>query len=67
MAEPTNTIYMIQITNDPEIGAMIKELAAEDMRSIGNQTAWIIRQEYEKRKSSKASSHNPSIADKVTK
>lgn len=61
------TIYMIQITNDPEIGAMIKELAAEDMRSIGNQTAWIIRQEYEKRKSSKASSHNPSIADKVTK
>ena len=66
MAEPNNTIYMIQITNDPEIGAMIKELAAEDMRSIGNQTAWIIRQEYERRKSN-ASSHSQSIADKSVK
>jgi len=66
MAE-TNTSYTIQINNDFGIEQMIKELATEDKRSIGNQTAWIIRQEYEKRKSSKASSHNPSIADKVTK
>ena len=37
--------YMIQIY-DTDIEPMIKALASEDMRSIGNETAWLIRKEY---------------------
>jgi len=40
--------YMIQIY-DPDIEPMIKALASEDMRSIGNETAWLIRKEYNAR------------------
>lgn len=41
-----NTIYTIQIANDPEVGAMIKQLADDNKRSIGNQTAILIREAY---------------------
>lgn len=37
--------YMVQITG-LDIEPLIKSLAAEDMRSIGNQVAWLIRKEY---------------------
>lgn len=37
--------YMIQIWA-PDIEPMVKELASEDMRSIGNEVAWLIRKEY---------------------
>ena len=37
--------YLIQ-TFDPDIEPMVKQLASEDMRSIGNEVAWLIRKEY---------------------
>lgn len=37
--------YLIQ-TFDSDIEPMIKALASEDMRSIGNEVAWLIRKEY---------------------
>ena len=37
--------YLIQIY-DPGIEPLIKSLASEDMRSIGNEVAWLIRKEY---------------------
>ena len=37
--------YLIQ-TFDPDIEPMVKALASEDMRSIGNEVAWLIRKEY---------------------
>ena len=37
--------YMIQIYSS-DIEPMVKELASEDMRSIGNEVAWLIRKEY---------------------
>ncbi len=37
--------YLIQIY-DPGIEPMVKALASEDMRSIGNEVAWLIRREY---------------------
>ena len=37
--------YMVQITG-LDIEPLIKSLAAEDMRSIGNEVAWLIRKEY---------------------
>ena len=40
--------YMVQITG-LDIEPLIKALAAEDMRSIGNQVAWLIRKEYNAR------------------
>lgn len=43
MAKPYS--YMIQIVSQ-DIEPLIKSLAAEDMRSIGNQVAWLIRKEY---------------------
>jgi len=37
--------YMVQITG-LDIEPLIKVLAAEDMRSIGNELAWLVRKEY---------------------
>ena len=36
--------YMSQIYSS-DIEPMVKELASEDMRSIGNEVAWLIRKE----------------------
>ena len=40
--------YMVQITG-LDIEPLIKALAAEDMRSIGNELAWLVRKEYNAR------------------
>ena len=40
--------YMVQITG-LDIEPLIKVLAAEDMRSIGNELAWLVRKEYNAR------------------
>ncbi len=40
--------YMVQITG-LDIEPLIKTLAAEDMRSIGNELAWLVRKEYNAR------------------
>ena len=37
--------YMVQIRG-LDIEPLIKALAAEDMRSIGNELAWLVRKEY---------------------
>ena len=37
--------YMVQITG-LDIEPLIKTLAEEDMRSIGNELAWLVRKEY---------------------
>lgn len=42
----TKSTYMIQIANDPEVEAMIKRLANDERRSIGNQIAVLIREAY---------------------
>jgi hypothetical protein len=63
MAKPYS--YMIQI-KDADIEPMIKALASEDMRSIGNETAWLIRKEYFARHPktlAELNSHATSIAD----
>ena len=46
MAKPYS--YMIQIVSQ-DIEPLIKSLAAEDMRSIGNEVAWLVRKEYRAR------------------
>ena len=46
MAKPYS--YMVQITG-LDIEPLIKALAAEDMRSIGNELAWLVRKEYRAR------------------
>ena len=40
--------YMVQITG-LDIEPLIKTLAEEDMRSIGNELAWLVRKEYRAR------------------
>jgi hypothetical protein len=40
--------YMVQITG-LDIEPLIKALAEEDMRSIGNELAWLVRKEYRAR------------------
>jgi len=40
--------YMVQITG-LDIEPLIKALAEEDMRSIGNELAWLVRKEYNAR------------------
>lgn len=40
--------YMIQM-NDLEAAEMLRELAKEDIRSFGSETAWLIRQEFARR------------------
>jgi len=65
MAKPYS--YMIQVVA-PDIEPLIKSLAAEDMRSIGNQVAWLIRKEYYARHPktlAELNSHAASIADKA--
>lgn len=62
MAKPKT--YMIQVT-DTKIEPLIKQLASEDLRSIGNEVAWLIRKEYAIRHPE--TSNNPitySISDK---
>jgi len=59
--------YLIQIY-DPDIEPMVKELASEDMRSIGNEVAWLIRKEYFARHPktlAELNSHASSIAEKA--
>lgn len=67
MARPTS--YMIQI-KDTDIEPMIKALAAEDMRTIGNEVAYLIRKEYYSRNPmslEQINSHASSIADNAGK
>jgi hypothetical protein len=47
MAEQ-NDVMMIRV-NDSEVGEMLKKLAGTDMRSMGMETAFLIRQEYARR------------------
>ena len=44
-----NTIPPLVRISDEEALAMVRVLAEEDMRSIGMQVAWLIRQEYARR------------------
>lgn len=48
MTEKTKTTYMIQM-NDLEAADMLQAMAREDLRSYGNQVAWLIRQEFDRR------------------
>jgi len=48
MTEKTKTTYMIQM-NDLEAADMLQAMAREDLRSYGNQVAWLIRQEVDRR------------------
>lgn len=59
--------YAIQVV-DLDIEPMIKALASEDMRSIGNQVAWLIRKEYFARHPktlAELNSHASSIAEQA--
>ena len=59
--------YLIAI-KAPDIEPMVKELASEDMRSIGNEVAWLIRKEYFARHPKtleQLNSHAASIAEKA--
>lgn len=40
--------YMIQM-NDLEAAEKLRELAKADLRTLGNQVAWLIHQEYARR------------------
>jgi hypothetical protein len=44
----SKTTYMIQM-NDLDAAEMLRELAKEDIRSFGSETAWLIRQEHARR------------------
>lgn len=48
MTEKPKTTYMIQM-NDLEAADMLQAMAREDLRSYGNQVAWLIRQEFDRR------------------
>lgn len=41
--------YYLIAVKAPDIEPMVKELASEDLRSIGNEVAWLIRKEYNAR------------------
>ena len=61
--------YLIAI-KAPDIEPMVKALASEDMRSIGNEVAWLIRKEYYGRHPktlAELNSHAASIAKKTVK
>ena len=45
MSKPTQMIQM----SDPEASDMLKELAKDDVRSMSNEIAWLIRQEFNRR------------------
>lgn len=66
--ENMNENYYLIAIKAPDIEPLIKSLAAEDMRSIGNQVAWLIRKEYYARHPktlAELNSHAASIADKA--
>ena len=48
MATENKNYYLIAIQAG-DIEPLIKTLAAEDMRSIGNEVAWLVRKEYRAR------------------
>ena len=48
MATENKNYYLIAIQAG-DIEPLIKALAAEDMRSIGNEVAWLVRKEYNAR------------------
>ena len=48
MTAKPKTAYMIQM-NDIEAADMLQAMARADLRSYGNQVAWLIRQEYDRR------------------
>ena len=48
MATENKNYYLIAIQAG-DIEPLIKTLAAEDMRSIGNEVAWLVRKEYNAR------------------
>lgn len=59
--------YLIAI-KAPDIEPMVKGLASEDMRSIGNEVAWLIRKEYNARNPhflAEVNSHASSTADEA--
>lgn len=67
MATENKNYYLIAIQAG-DIEPLIKTLAAEDMRSIGNEVAWLVRKEYFARhpKSlAELNSHASSIAQKA--
>jgi hypothetical protein len=57
MTEKTKTTYMIQM-NDLEAADMLQSMAREDLRSYGNQVAWLIRQEVDRRNSEDNTTQN---------
>lgn len=62
--------YYLIAVKAPDIEPMVKELASEDMRSIGNEVAWLIRKEYNARHPKtleQLNSHAASIAKKTVK
>lgn len=65
-----NENYYLIAIKAPDIEPMVKELASEDMRSIGNEVAWLIRKEYYSRHPktlAELNSHAASIAKKTVK
>jgi len=63
-----NENYYLIAIKAPDIEPMVKELASEDMRSIGNEVAWLIRKEYFARHPKtleQLNSHAASIAKKT--
>lgn len=43
-----NNYYMIQM-NDTDAAELLKKLAQHDLRTLGNEVAWLIRQEWARR------------------
>lgn len=56
-----NNYYMIQMT-DTEAAKMLQTMAKDDLRSYGNQVAYLIRQEFARR-SSVNTEHTPAAID----
>ena len=57
MSKPTQMIQM----SDPEASDMLKELAKDDVRSMSNEIAWLIRQEFNRRFSFNTEDSTPSV------
>ena len=53
-------------TSDTEAGEMLRKLAEDDMRSIGNEVAWIIRKEYARRHNQPIATIDQAIAGNTT-
>ena len=56
-----NNYYMIQMT-DTEAAKMLQTMAREDLRSYGNQVAYLIRQEFARRLLVNTE-HTPNVTD----